>query len=117
MNKHILHNWQERLFNIFIYVSYFLIIISSLGLSETAPKYLKYLDYYLRIYICLFLMWRFNPLRSHYEFTDLDRKIAFSAGLFILTTTALNQYLDDLKEKSKKFIEKKIDSKESEYKN
>ena len=42
-------------------------------------------------------MWRFNPLRTHYEFTDLDRKIAFSAGMFILTTTALNQYLDYLK--------------------
>ena len=42
-------------------------------------------------------MWRFNPLRTHYEFTDLDRKIAFSAGAFILTTTALNQYLDYFK--------------------
>jgi len=97
MTKSQLHKWQEKLFDIFIYVSYFLIIISSLGLSQAAPKYLQYLDYYIRIYICLFLMWRFNPLRTHYEFTDLDRKIAFSAGAFILTTTALNQYLDDFK--------------------
>ena len=94
MTKSQLHKWQERLFDIFIYVSYLLIIVSSLGLSQSAPKYLQSLDYYVRIYICLFLMWRFNPLRTHYEFTDLDRKIAFSAGAFILTTTALNQYLD-----------------------
>jgi len=93
MIKEKLHKWQERLYDIIIYVTYFLIIISSLGLSETAPKYLQSLDYYVRIYICLFLIWRFNPLRSKYEFTDLDRKIAFSAGVFILTTTALNQYL------------------------
>lgn len=97
MNKRQLHKWQEKLYDIIIYITYFLIIISSLGLSETAPKYLQYLDYYVRIYICIFLMWRFNPLRSEYEFTDLDRKIAFSAGAFILTTTALNQYLDDFK--------------------
>ena len=97
MNKRQLHKWQENLFDIIIYVTYFLVIISSLGLSEGAPKYLKYLDYYIRVYICLFLMWRFNPLRTHYEFTDLDRKIAFSAGAFILTTTALNQYLDYFK--------------------
>ena len=89
-----LHKWQETFFNIFIYLSYFLIIVSSLGLSQTAPKYLQTLDYYIRVYICLFLIWRFNPLRTHYEFTDLDRKIAFSAGAFILTTTALNQYLE-----------------------
>ncbi len=98
MNKQQIHKYQEHLFNIVIYASYFLIIMTALGLSETAPKYLSILDYYIRIYICLFLMWRFNPLRSHYEFTDLDRKIAFSAGAFILTTTALNQYLEDIKQ-------------------
>jgi hypothetical protein len=97
MKASTLHKYQERLFNLVIYVSYFLIIVTALGLSETAPKYLANLDYYLRIYICLFLIWRFNPLRSHYEFTDLDRKIAFSAGAFILTTTALNQYLETFK--------------------
>lgn len=94
-----LHKWQERFFNIFIYLSYILIILSSLGLSQSVPKYLLSLDYYVRIYICLFLIWRFNPLRSNYEFTNLDRKIAFSAGLFILTTTALNQYLEFFKNK------------------
>lgn len=94
MNKHQLNKWQEKMFDIVIYITYFLIILSSLGLSQSAPKYLHSLDYYVRIYICLFLMWRFNPLRTHYEFTDLDRKIAFSAGAFILTTTALNQYLE-----------------------
>ena len=104
MKASTLHKYQERLFNLFIYTSYFLIIVSALGLSESAPKYLDNLDYYIRIYICLFLMWRFNPLRSHYEFTDLDRKIAFSAGLFILTTTALNQYLEDFKNYLKKLI-------------
>lgn len=95
MNK--LHQYQEHLFDIIIYISYILIIVSSLGLSMEAPYYLSNLDYYIRVYVCLFLMWRFNPLRSKYEFTDLDRKIAFSAGFFILTTTALNQYLDTIK--------------------
>ena len=99
MNKTQLHSLQERIFDIVIYFTYFLIIISSLGLSESAPQYLHTLDYYVRVYICLFLMWRFNPLRSSYEFTNLDRKIAFSAGAFILTTTALNEYLVYFKDK------------------
>lgn len=99
-----LHKYQERLYDMMIYISYILIIISSLGLSESAPKYLSNLDYYVRIYICLFLIWRFNPLRLKYEFTDLDRKIAFSAGVFILTTTALNQYLIDFKDKIKYYF-------------
>jgi len=93
-----LHRLQEILFNIFIVVTYFLIIISSFGISDSAQKYLKILDYYVRIYVCLFLIWRFNPFRSYYVFTNLDRKIAFSAGLLILTTTALNQYLNEIKD-------------------
>jgi hypothetical protein len=97
MIKSQLHRLQEILFNTFIVISYSLIILSFLGLSQSAEKYLQSLDYYVRIYICLFLIWRFNPFRSNYEFTDLDRKIAFSGGLLILTTSALNNYLTDIK--------------------
>lgn len=103
-----LHKWQERLFDIIIYTSYILIVISALGLSTTAPKYLESLDYYVRVYICLFLIWRFNPFRTHYAFTHLDRKIAFSAGMFILTTTVLNQYLSNIKQKITSNIKEKI---------
>ena len=104
ISKSKLHEAQSRIFDLFIYLSYALIFISSLGVSELAPKYLDSLDYYIRVYICLFLMWRFNPLREKYEFTDLDRKIAFSAGVFILTTTALNEYLENFKEIVKKIL-------------
>ena len=104
ISKSNLHEAQSKFFNLFIYISYALLFISALGISQTAPKYLDYMEYYIRIYICLFLMWRFNPLREKYEFTELDRKIAFSAGLFILTTTALNQYLEQIKEIVKNII-------------
>jgi hypothetical protein len=104
MNNKEVNNFQENAFNIFVFISYFLIIISSLGLSQTAPKYLDSLDYYVKIYICLFLLWRFNPLRGSYEFTNLDRKISFSAGLFIFTTTILNQYLGIFKDEFKQKI-------------
>jgi hypothetical protein len=99
-----IHNIQNTFFDIFIYISYILIFISAIGFSEKAPEYIAILDYYLKIYICLFLIWRFNPLRSHIEFTDLDRKISFSAGLFILTTTTLNQYMVDIKNFMKSYI-------------
>ena len=106
MIKQKLQDIQEKIFNIFIYLSYILIIISALGFSDSAPKYLEYSDYYVRIYICLFLIWRFNPLRSKYEFTDLDRKIAFSAGVFILTATYLNEYLNYMKTKVSEIVKK-----------
>jgi len=106
ISKTKLHNFQNKFFDTFIYLSYILTFISALGITELgitelSLTYLDNLDYYIRIYICLFLIWRFNPLREKYEFTDLDRKIAFSAGLFILTTTALNEYAVLLKKSIK----------------
>jgi len=103
-NKKFIHKFQDKLFNLFIIISWSLIIISALGFSQEAPKLLSSLDYYVRIYVCIFLMWRFNPLRTHYEFTDLDRKIAFTAGLFILTTTILNKYLISAEEELKHLL-------------
>jgi hypothetical protein len=96
---------QNHLFTVTIIISYILIFISILGLSSNAPIYLNTLDYYLRIYICLFLILRFNPFNKYFtiyknsdnKFNDLDRRIAFSAGLFILTTSILNNYVDDFK--------------------
>jgi hypothetical protein len=99
-----LNNFQEKMFTIFIYISYILLFISAFGLSKTAPEFLSKINYYASIYICLFLIWRFNPFRTHYEFTDLDRKIAFSAGLFIFTTTILNKYLNDTKDVIKHLV-------------
>jgi hypothetical protein len=93
---HKLNEFQERIFDIFFTISYILIFASFFGFSSSAPQYLVNLDYYVRIYICLFLLWRFNPFRKIENFTNLDRKIVFSAGLFILTTTALNDYVMSL---------------------
>ena len=102
--KHRIHIFQEYLFDIVINLAFFLLIISILGFSQYSQKYLDYLDYYVRIYICLFLIWRFNPLRSTYEITSLDIKIAFNSGVFLLTTTALNQYLKRITDDAKKDI-------------
>jgi hypothetical protein len=82
--------FQTKMFDylsILLYVLYFAVIM---GLSVNAPRYIEDLQYYLKIYISLFLIIRFNNFR-HIEFTELDRKIAFNAGIFLLSATILDQ--------------------------
>jgi multisubunit Na+/H+ antiporter MnhB subunit len=86
--------FQEKIFDFVVYLFYFLLIISSVGLFYIDPSYLDTLKYYINTYICLFLLWRFNPLKKHFKFTNLDRKIAFSAGGIILTTTIIYEYFN-----------------------
>lgn len=100
------HKIHEGIFNITIFISYTLFFLSAIGFSSNTPEYLKTFDYYLRIYICLFLILRFNPYRKHMlwfhnnkfdKFDELDRKIAFNAGIFILTTSVINNYVNEIK--------------------
>jgi hypothetical protein len=95
--------FQEKTFDFVITISFILLLVTLFGFSQKAPEYLSTIDYYLKIYICLFLILRFNPFRSKIQFTNLDAKISFNAGLLILASTALNQYA--------KFIEVDIVSK------
>ncbi len=99
-NKNI-HNLQDRLFSTVIFISYLLYIAIVLGISANAPEYLDQLQYYIKLYISLFLIYRFNPFRS-VKFTSLDAKITFSAGCFLLTTNIVNgmlkTYLDTIKQ-------------------
>jgi len=82
-----IYDFQEKVVNFIIVVSYFFYVVIFFGLSTKAPKYLDELNFYFRLYICLFLLFRYNPIFKLSVFTDLDRKICFSAGIFILTST------------------------------
>lgn len=89
-----IHKSQEILFNAFIIIMYIVYIAVAIGLLPTFPLFITYLNWFIHIYICFFLLYRFNPLR-HVQFTELDRKIVFSSGLILFTTFILNSQTID----------------------
>lgn len=82
---------EETFFNITIVLSYLILFGSYFGLTILAPHNLSKFETYMQLYICVSLLIRFNPLRNA-RFSNLDRKIAFSAGLLLLSSTILNSY-------------------------
>lgn len=82
---------EESFFNFIILFSYFVLFSSYFGLSLIAPHYLNLFETYMKLYICISLLIRFNPLRKK-SLNTLDRKIGFSAGVLLLSTTILNSY-------------------------
>jgi len=89
--------------NIFLYglnVSYVLYFLAFLGLSSLAPQYLSHLRIFLKIYVALLLIYFYNPITyKEKKFTDFDRRLAFSAGIFLLLSTTL---IDGIEEYLKK---------------
>lgn len=95
-----LHKFQTQMFNLITFLSFALYFAIAIGISANAPEYLGELQNYTKLYVSLFLVWRFNPFRR-VKFTELDGRIAFSAGMFLLTTTAfdgiIRSYLNKIK--------------------
>jgi len=99
---------KEKIYTYVIYFTYFLYIVVALGLSRNAPNYLKHLDSFIRLFVSLFLIVQFNPLRKVTDFNEFDSKIAFSAGVFTFTTTTVNQLLLNYFTKIKETIKKQV---------
>ena len=77
--------FQMNAFIAITVITYILYIVSLLGLSKTnTAPYVTVIHSYIQIYVSLFLMYRFNPFRNKKEFSELDKKIAFTAGTFLL---------------------------------
>ena len=85
--------WHKKAYTWGLYLSYTLFAIALTGAVTVDPSYLMYLESTIRYYVCIFLLVRFNPL-THKQArskatTEFDRKIAFSAGVFLLLTTTI----------------------------
>jgi hypothetical protein len=86
------YEFQNKVFDYVTIFTYILYIAIAFGLSTSAPIYLDDLLFYTKMYISLFLIYRFNSFTLT-KFTPLDAKIAYNAGIFLLFTTALNSVL------------------------
>ncbi len=80
-----INSTHEYFFNFTIYLSYFLYFVAYFGLIAKAPQYIYLLQTFVKVYISIYLMVKFNFLSS-YKFSKLDKQIAFNAGLFLFTT-------------------------------
>ena len=86
---------HQRLFYIALYLSYLLYIIAYFRIGYYNPKYLGMLDTYMKTYVTLFLLIRFNPLVK-IQFTEFDRTVVFSSAIFLLATTIFAQLSDKI---------------------
>lgn len=92
--KGLLYYIQSHAFNIFIILTWISVITLFLGFTIINPEYISIMNYYIKIYVSMYLMYRFNVFND-VKFTKLDKTIVFTAAVFIFTTTALNEWLLD----------------------
>jgi hypothetical protein len=83
----------EHIFFGALVFTYVLITLFILGLGGNKTKdYLSNLNYFMKIYVCILLIFRFNPLVST-KFTQFDRRLVFTSALFLLSTTTIEEII------------------------
>jgi hypothetical protein len=74
-------------------ITYVLYAITYLGLMSINHKYIEILNIITQLFICVFLLVRFNPLRDH-ELRKYDAKIIFGSAILLGINLIGNVYID-----------------------
>jgi len=109
-----LDKMQHRTLDTVLFITYVFYISIALGVYFISPQYINLLHNIVKLYICFFLIYRFNPWRT-VNCTYLDRRVAFTAGFFLLSTTIFENILHYFLSKTETHVKKiarKFDSKQ-----
>lgn len=70
---------------------YFVQFVSFFGIFYINPSHIDILANFIHIFICLFLLYRFNPFRKPI-FTEFDQKIIFSTAILLLLNLGFAEF-------------------------
>jgi hypothetical protein len=72
--------------NYFGYITKLVVVLFIIGFFTDKPSGFLAINFVIKILFSLYLIYRFNSYRKNkIQFTDLDRKICYSAGVYIFT--------------------------------
>ena len=80
-----IYNLEYNFITTFSYITKISLLLFMVGIFQSKPSYLIEINFFIKVLIALFLIYRFNSHRTQkIVFTELDRKVVYSAGTYIL---------------------------------
>jgi len=89
------------------FITFFIFILLFLGLIQKEPTYFVEATFFFKVFISLYLIVRFNDFRKNIKFTELDRKVCFLAGIYLLLfafADLIQDYISKLKPILKSYL-------------
>ena len=100
--------WHQVIYSNLAIASSIIIILSLFGISFIKPEYEMIIRYAIQTYIGFFLILRFNPFIKTNKITKdqrkFDRKVAFTAGIYILSTSIIYGVIEWIKKESSRIL-------------
>jgi len=95
-------------FHWFDYITFLMFFIFIYGILYNVPSIFIQINFTIKVLISIYLMYKFNDFRDHsFKITILDKKICFSAGIYLFIFSfadVINSYLIEIKS----FVTKKV---------
>jgi len=83
-NKNI-YNFELYFIKGFSIITKIVVVLFFIGILTDKPKFILEINFVIKFILGLFLIYRFNKYRKNkVVFTELDRKICYSAGIYIV---------------------------------
>ena len=95
------YNFEVKFLNFFSFITKVTVVLFIIGFFQSKPVFIIQFNFVVKTILALFLIYRFNNFRKNkIEFTDLDRKICYSAGIYIILISffdLINNYIDTIR--------------------
>ena len=83
-NKRI-YDLEIQFLHIFGWISKIIFVLFFIGFFQVKPLRFLEINFVIKVLLAVFLIYRFNKFRKQkIVFTELDQKVAYSAGVYIL---------------------------------
>jgi hypothetical protein len=93
-----LYNFEVNFIKYFSFATKLTVILFIIGFFQSKPTIIIQFNFIVKVILAMFLIYRFNNYRKHkIEFTELDRKVCYSAGIYIILISfvdLINHYTD-----------------------
>ena len=84
----VLYHWTQIIY-------YILFSFTLLGIYLVSPIYLPILTNFIKLYIAILLIWKFNPYhRTNTPIHSHERSLIFSSAIYLLLTTTFGDILE-----------------------
>ena len=88
-----LYNYELFFLFVINWITGLTFLLFIVGVFQTKPKGIIELIFFSKICLALFLIYRFNNYRTtQIVFTELDRKVCYSSGIYIILISFMDYY-------------------------
>jgi len=79
------YNFEVKFLQYFSFVTKLTVVLFIIGIFQSKPTFMIQFNFVVKVILAAFLIYRFNSYRKNkIEFTELDRKVCYSAGIYII---------------------------------